>query len=296
MHVRARALALPCPALVNEFDFIHLFSICGDALNETQRHASSRRTSLAHVVAFSWQVQCEGTPANESPPCGEQTQALYRDRVCVHASIHPKEMKVFSIAALSTLSIASVWAGMDCEKTSRPMSLQYTEIGWGTRYSNHTGLAKKGSDSHAFLRIQDGASREQFEFFECKSPPEGFETSPADAKYGQIRSAKDHSLCLTVQGIDNRPVYDYNHKAKGTKREYDRKNGYLTLEACSSHPRRQWWSDSISYVGMKKDQKRNHCSVDDDGKLFMYRNHAPSMMPHGGDSLGGFLTWESKEE
>ncbi|EDP41392.1 hypothetical protein MGL_4256 [Malassezia globosa CBS 7966] len=47
---------------------------------------------------------------------------------------------------------------------------------------------------------------------------------------------------------------------------------------------------------MKKDQKRNHCSVDDDGKLFMYRNHAPSMMPHGGDSLGGFLTWESKEE
>ena len=72
MHVRARALALPCPALVNEFDFIHLFSICGDALNETQRHVSSRRTSLAHVVAFSWQVQCEGTPANESPPCGEQ--------------------------------------------------------------------------------------------------------------------------------------------------------------------------------------------------------------------------------
>ena len=205
-------------------------------------------------------------------------------------------MKVFSIAALSTLSIASVWAGMDCEKTSGPMSLQYTEIGWGTKYSNHTGLAKKGSDSHAFLRIQDGASREQFEFFECKSPPEGFETSPADAKYGQIRSAKDHSLCLTVQGIDNRPVHDYNHKAKGTKREYDRKNGYLTLEACSSHPRRQWWSDSISYVGMKKDQKRNHCSVDDDGKLFMYRNHAPSMMPHGGDSLGGFLTWESKEE
>ena len=205
-------------------------------------------------------------------------------------------MKVFSIAALSTLSIASVWAGMDCEKTSGPMSLQYTEIGWGTKYSNHTGLAKKGSESNAFLRIQDESSHEQFEFFECKSPPEGFETSPADAKYGQIRSAKDHSLCLTVQGIDNRPVYGYGDKEKGTKREYDRKNGYLTLEACSPHPRRQWWSDNISYVGMKKEYKRNHCSVDDDGRLLMYRNHAASMMPHDGDSFGGFLTWESQEE
>ena len=235
---------------------------------------------------------CKRSP----PPRGEQTQALNRDHVCPHTPIHRKEMKVFSIAALSTLSIASVWAGMDCEKTSGPMSLQYTEIGWGSKYSNHTGLAKKGSDSHAFLRIQDGTSHEQFEFFECKSPPEGFETSPADAKYGQIRSAKDHSLCLTVQGIDNRPVYGYNDKEKGTKREYDRKNGYLTLEACSPHPRRQWWSDNISYVGMKKDYKRNHCSVDDDGRLLMYRNHAASMMPHDGDSFGGFLTWESQEE
>ncbi|WFD17235.1 hypothetical protein MARU1_003283 [Malassezia arunalokei] len=193
--------------------------------------------------------------------------------------------------------LASRFPGrMDCEKTSGPMSLQYTEIGWGTKYSNHTGLAKKGSESNAFLRIQDESSHEQFEFFECKSPPEGFETSPADAKYGQIRSAKDHSLCLTVQGIDNRPVYGYGDKEKGTKREYDRKNGYLTLEACSPHPRRQWWSDNISYVGMKKDYKRNHCSVDDDGRLLMYRNHAASMMPHDGDSFGGFLTWESQEE
>ena len=101
---------------------------------------------------------------------------------------------------------------------------------------------------------------------------------------------------LDCEGIDNRPVYGYGDKEKGTKREYDRKNGYLTLEACSPHPRRQWWSDNISYVGMKKDYKRNHCSVDDDGRLLMYRNHAASMMPHDGDSFGGFLTWESQEE
>lgn len=58
-----------------------------------------------------------------------------------------------------------------------------------------------------------------------QSPLESFTTSHGDAKYGQIRSAKDHSLCPAVQGVDIRPVYDCSDKERGTDKEFDTKNG-----------------------------------------------------------------------
>lgn len=39
-----------------------------------------------------------------------------------------------------------------------------------------------------------------------------------------------------------------------------------------------------------KDHERNHCYVNSkDGKLVMYRNNNPDILPLGGDSFGGFL-------
>ena len=53
---------------------------------------------------------------------------------------------------------------------------------------------------------------------------------------GQVRSAKDPSLCLTMGGIDNTLV----------KQGFERKNGYLTLRRAPKRPRRSSWSSSGS--------------------------------------------------
>ena len=53
---------------------------------------------------------------------------------------------------------------------------------------------------------------------------------------GQVRSAKDPSLCLTMGGIDNTLV----------KQGFERKNGYLTLRRAPKRPRMSSWSSSGS--------------------------------------------------
>ena len=99
-------------------------------------------------------------------------------------------------------------------------------------------------------------------FYQCVGVP-GY-TSPVDGyrTAGQVRSAKNSSLCMTIGGIDNR--------ANG--RGYNRKNGYLTLLPCANTTRdelmeRQWFDrfgDLLRFRGKDHDEVRSTLHFHDD--------------------------------
>ncbi|WFD19735.1 hypothetical protein MCAP1_001971 [Malassezia caprae] len=188
-----------------------------------------------------------------------------------------------AIAMAGTQAAPTKTSDMQCHRVKGPTKL--TTFFLGVRnFESRTDVGILKTSAGRYLLHDDKNTDDRFEFFQCDSPPKGFNTTTNGESRGQIRSEKHPDKCLTVGGVDNRPHIIYNPDLPDGRKDggFEEKNGILSLEPCSEDPRLQWWSlhnNGTSYIGSEKDTERFRVGGFDD-VLYVFSVKNPQLAPH----------------
>ena len=168
-------------------------------------------------------------------------------------------MKLASALILSALAIAGTQAAptaghpFHCHKKVRGDS----EVGrpYYAKNTDHKTFLAFSKEHGGQLAKAPNGSVDKLAFYQCDAVPHYDSRDVGRRSAGQVRRAKDPSMCLTISGIDNRA------RGKG----YDPNNGYLTLKPCAKttkdqYAENQWfdrYGDKLRFRGKNSDKIRD---------------------------------------